>query len=206
MVAPNLIVIGVLIVLIALIPILLTLLVPSLCYGCTPIGKFYQHLNGEYGLAYITHMAYMILFLYLGYLSTGFRNKWYTALSIVLCALAIYLPVWPLLNIITITQNCIYRNGPFVPDRALEFPASQSIEASADKVIQEYDAYMRVSEGDCIREANPGFSIEISDKDDACWRAVYLKKVGAMDETTVSYKIKPPPEGRGLNFYEGLPS
>ena len=182
---PNLLVIGILVIFVLIegIPIILTLLFPSLCYGCSSIGQLHQYLNSLCGLSYINYMAYFVLLLYLAYLSTSLRNKWYTALSIVLCALAIYVPLWPLLNIITILQICIYRNGPFIPARVLEFPASQSIEASADKIIQEYDAYMRTSEGGCIRAANPGFSIEITEKDDACWRAIYLKKVGVIDET-----------------------
>ena len=63
--------------LIEIVPYLITILFPNLCYGCTSIGKFQQYLNKSINLGYISWFSYTLLFLYFIY-----RNEKETLLRI----------------------------------------------------------------------------------------------------------------------------
>ena len=57
----------VVLVLIEILPYIVTIFFPKLCYGCTTIGKIHQYLNIKYSFAYINWIAYVILLLYVIY-------------------------------------------------------------------------------------------------------------------------------------------
>ena len=78
------------------------------------------------------------------------------------------------------------KNPPFIHNYHDIFPASKQVEKSYDKILMEYQAYEKnhINKINCIKENNPGFRIEkkLNLKDDNCWRSIYLKKGGKIEE------------------------
>jgi beta-hydroxylase len=99
----------------------------------------------------------------------------------------IYLPTFPLINIITLFLCLIYRNPPFISDYRNIFPSSMEIERNSSVIIREFKNYSKNNKPDCIRKTNPGFKIENNSNDDNCWRALYLKKIGKIDNNMIKY-------------------
>ena len=122
------IVILILLSLFIIIPYIITIIFPNLCYGCTKIGKLQQTWNNEYYFAYINWMAYLILFLYFIYRATAFNDMCLKYTVIFICIVMIFSPLVPLLNIITIILSAIYENPPFIKEYHTVFPASTEIE------------------------------------------------------------------------------
>jgi len=163
-----------------IIPFLITSINPNICYGCTPIGKMHQYLNANNNLAIISWVSYTFLFIYLIYLS--WRLK--TNLKYVLifgCLFMIYLPTLPLVNIISILLCLIYQNPPFINDYYSLFPSSIKIENNSNIIIREFKNYTKDNKPECIRKSNPGFKIETNEIEGKCWRALYLKKAGKIE-------------------------
>jgi beta-hydroxylase len=183
------IILGIIITLtiIELFPYLLTILFPKLCYGCTPIGKLHQYLNVFINLGYISWLAYTILFIYIIYLSFGFKNNLLKYSSIIFCLLMIYLPTLPLLNFISIILCLFYKNPPFITNYYDIFPSSVEIEKNSSNIINEFKLYFKNNKPDCIRKSNPGFKIENDSSVDNCWRALYVKKIGKIDNNMIKY-------------------
>jgi beta-hydroxylase len=173
--------------LIELIPYLLTIIFPNLCYGCTTIGKLQQQLNENINLGYISWFSYTVLFIYFIYLSSRFKNILYRYSSIFFCLFMIYLPTLPLINIITIFFRMIYKNPPFINDYQNIFPSAIEIENNSNIIISEFKNYTKNNKPNCIRKSNPGFKIENNSNDDNCWRALYLKKIGKIDNNMIQY-------------------
>lgn len=80
----------------------------------------------------------------------------------------------------------MYRNPPFIHEYKSLFPASVSLEFHVNDIRREYDVYNANYTVDCIHKNNPGFVIQVS-KDQNCWRALYLKKAGKIDDSIKSY-------------------
>lgn len=177
----------VVLVLIELLPYVITVIFPSVCYGCTFIGKIQQQLNETLNLDYITWVAYIILFMYFIYLSSYFKNYVLKYSSILFCIFMIYLPTLPLLNIITMILSLVYNNPPFITDYRNVFPSSEEIERNSSSIIGEFKNYYKNNTPDCIRKTNPGFKIENNSNGNNCWRAVYIKKIGKIDNNMIQY-------------------
>jgi beta-hydroxylase len=178
----QIIIISILVILslIEILPFIITIIFPNLSYGSTKIGKLQQKYNNEYNLGYINWFAYLILFIYFIYLSLNIENSILRYSTILLCILFIYLPVYPIINIINMIMHIFYNNKPFIHKYHIIFPAAKKIEKSADKIINEFNNYNKNIT--CIRENNPGFTIENTTDESNCWRALYIKKMGEIDE------------------------
>jgi len=183
------IVILILLSLFIIIPYIITIIFPNLCYGCTKIGKLQQTWNNKYFFEYINWMAYLILFLYFIYRATAFNDMCLKYTVIFICIVMIFSPLMPLLNIITIILSAIYENPPFIKEYHTVFPASIEIEKNAQGIIDEYREYMKKNGAECIRKTNPGFIIENTTKEDSCWRGIYLKRAGVLEEGLMTYSF-----------------
>lgn len=171
-------------------PYILTIIFPNLCYGCTKIGNMQQYVNAKYNLGYISWFSYTILFVYFIYLSSKFKNATLKYGSILACLFMIYVPTLPLVNIITLILCSIYKNPPFITNYSTIFPSSIQIEKKSKTIIDEFKNYTKHHKPDCIRKSNPGFKIENvknESVEDNCWRALYLKKIGKIDENMTQY-------------------
>ena len=99
----------------------------------------------------------------------------------------IYLPTIPLLNIITFILSLIYKNPPFINNYHTIFPASIEIENNSNIIIDEFKNYSKNHHPECIRKSTPGFTIENNSIDNNCWRALYLKKAGKINNDIIKY-------------------
>lgn len=167
--------------LIELIPYFITILFPNICYGCTYLGKTQQALNNSFGLSYINWFAYLILFVIFIYLASKKRNVYHRYSLIFLCLLLIYLPGYPLLNIINFILMIFYKNPPFIKNYSNIFPQSKYIEQHADDIVNEYKQYSTKYNAECLRKSTPGFTIENTNDETKCWRSIILKKCGMID-------------------------
>jgi beta-hydroxylase len=183
------IILGIIIALILceIFPYLITILFPNVCYGCTSIGRLHQYLNETIRLGYISWGAYVLLLIYFVYLGSKFKNNILKYTVMFFSLFMIYLPTLPLLNIVTIILSLIYKNPPFIHDYTSIFPASRQIEQNSNVIIDEFKDYTKHNKPECIRKTNPGFKIENNSVDDKCWRALYLKKLGKLDDKMIEY-------------------
>ena len=186
---PNYIIIGILIciVMIELAPYVITVISPDLCYGCTSIGKLQQKLNNEYNTGYIAWFSYILLFLYIIYLATNLKNQYLKYITIIVCIYLIYLPTLPLLSVMTVLLSMYFKNPPFIHNYHTIFPSSTNIEKSANTIINEFNTYLTNNKIECIRKTNPGFKIENTNSNENCWRALYLKKIGVIDQQMIKH-------------------
>lgn len=183
----SLISILILLSLVEIIPYLITIIFPNLCYGCTKIGKYHQKMNYYYNLSSINWSAYTLLIIYYIRIKQNLNNKLLKNIMMLVGIFLIYLPTFPLLNIITLVLSGIYINPPFIEDYSKIFPDSVFIEKNADIIINEFKTYNKNILPDCIRKSNPGFKIENSNDNDSCWRAIFLKKLGVLDNSMIKY-------------------
>jgi beta-hydroxylase len=174
-------------VLIEIIPYLITILFPNLCYGCTDIGKFQQYLNKKINLGYISWFSYILMFLYFIYISSFIKNNILKYILIFICFYMIYLPTLPLLNIITLILCLVNKNPPFINNYHNIFPSSIEIEKQSNIIINEFKKYYKKNKPECIRKSNPGFKIETNSNKENCWRSLYLKKIGKIDNNMIQY-------------------
>jgi beta-hydroxylase len=93
----------------------------------------------------------------------------------------IYLPTLPIINIINMLLCLVYKNPPFINNYHNIFPSSIQIEQNSSIVINELKSYLKNNKPECIRKSNPGFKIENNSIESNCWRALYLKKTGKID-------------------------
>jgi len=61
------------------------------------------------------------------------------------------------------------------------------IEKNSTIIINEFKNYSKNNKPECIRKSNPAFTIERNINDDNCWRALYLKKIGKIDNNMIQY-------------------
>ncbi len=167
--------------LIETIPYILTILFPNICYGCTKIGKLHQELNVKIKLSYIAWLAYIGLFLYFSYLTSSIKNQITKYILIIFFIFMIYIPVFPIMNLINLVLFSVYNNPPFIHIYDKIFPASIEIEKNSNTIIDEFKKFAQKNKADCLRKTNPGFTIENNSNDENCWRALFLKKIGKID-------------------------
>ena len=103
--------------LIEITPYFVTAAFPNLCYGCTFLGDLHQTLNSKIKLTYINWAAYLLLFVYFIYLSSQWKPSILKYLVIGASLFMIYIPIYPILNIITFILQFVYRNPPFLRNR-----------------------------------------------------------------------------------------
>jgi hypothetical protein len=175
------------VILVEVIPYIITILFPNMCYGCTYIGKLHQYLNIKFKFAYISWFLYILLFVYFIYLTCELKNIMLKYSLIFICLFMIYLPTLPIINIITIFLCMIYKNPPFINNYYEIFPAASLIEKHSNIIINEFKNYTKNNKPDCIRKNNPGFIIESNSIKNNCWRAVYLKKIGKIDDNMIQH-------------------
>lgn len=173
--------------LIEIIPYFVTILFPNVCYGCTYLGKLQQYMNLNIKLAYISWTSYLILFLYLIYLSTLLKNIILKCSLICTFLFMIYLPTLPLINMISMCLSFLYRNPPIIHNYHDIFPASIKMEKHSKIIINEFKTYTKNKKPECIRNNNPGFIIENNVTEDNCWRAIYLKRMGNVEQSMIQY-------------------
>ena len=174
-------------VLIELIPYIITFLFPNVCWSCSTLGNLHQTLDAKYNLVYISWFSYTALVLYSMYVASQWKNAFLKYSSIVFLLTLIYIPTLPITNIINMIMFMFYTNPPFLHYYHDLFPASIAIEKNATTIIDEFKKYTDVYHPECIRKTNPSFKIEISDKEENCWRALYLKKIGKIDQEMTEY-------------------
>jgi len=177
----------IILILIEIIPYFITICFPNLSYGSTQIGKLQQFLNSQYNLSYINWFAYIFLFLYLIYLSSKIENKFIKYSCIFFCLFIIYLPLYPILNIITIILIFVYKNSPFIKNYHDIFPQAYNIEKKSNTIINEFKEYYSKYEIMPIKNTNPGFTIEDSHKEENAWRGIFLKKTGKINNEMIKY-------------------
>lgn len=163
-------------------PYLITILFPNFCYSCNFIGKIHQKINTKYGISFIIWIVYLIIFLYFIYFFIRLKNSFSKFFFIFFCLFMIYLPIYPLINIITIILYLFCENTPFIYNYHNIFLPSIEIEKNADKIIFEYKNFIQNNKPECIRKSNPGFKIEYNEIKDNCWRSIYLKKIGKIND------------------------
>ena len=168
---------------IEIIPYVVTALIPDACYGCTSLGKLQQYLNSTIKLSCINWFAYLVLFLYFIYRISQWKDSVTKFAAILLCLFMIYLPGYPLLNLISFFMSSVYTNPSFLHDYHKLFPSSVEIERRADQIVREFNKYNAKTKTECVRKTNPGFKIETTVDDENCWRGVYLKKAGRLDHS-----------------------
>lgn len=172
---------------IELLPYVTTLLFPNVCWGCTNIGKLHQELNAKYNLVYISWFSYTFLVIYYIYVSSQLKNNLFKFVILIFLLSILYLPTLPITNIINIILCIFYKNPPFIHDYHDIFPSSVPIENHATTIIDEFKNYTSTYKPECIRKTNPGFKIEITDKEENCWRALYLKKIGKIEKQLIPH-------------------
>lgn len=172
----------------ALAPFILTILIPDLCYGCTFVGKIHQYMNENYSFAYICWVSYIFVFIYLIFQATYYKNTYLKVILIILYLFLIYLPVFPISTIINLFLFLFYNNPPFIHNYHDVFPQSIEIEKKSNTIINEYNEYMKADNKiDCIKNSNPGFGLENTSNEKNCWKAIYLKKVGKIQENMLDF-------------------
>ena len=173
-----------------ILPIVYTILQPDFCYGCTSLGKLHQYLNVHAKFAYVNWSAYTVLFLYLLNVSRNIHSNLFKYAAIACCVFMLLLPVMPISNIITFILSLYYDNPPFIHDYQPVFPASSDIENSYHAIKSEYEDFTSEYKADCIRKSNPAFTIENTSDDNNCWRGLYLKRAGTIDESQTKHFSK----------------
>lgn len=170
-----------------ILPVMITMIYPKFCYGCSYIGKLHQYLNSTYNLGYIASLAHVGLLIYFIFLSTSIKNKVYKYSLIFFLLFVIYLSTLQILTLLSLFLSLFYNNPPFLENHDEIFPASRSIEKNTNNIIKEFNDYIKEYTPSCVRESNPGFKIEITKNSENCWRSLYLKNLGKIDENMVKY-------------------
>lgn len=171
--------------LLEILPYCITILFPNLSYGSTSIGIIQQELNSKIYFSYINWFAYLILIIYFMYKikNKKFKNKYYKYILLFLLFLCLYIPLYPFILIINVIMTLYLKNDPIIYDYHEIFPQSKLIEMHADDIIREFNKYININNVDCLRNSNPGLLIEISKKEENCWRGLFLKKSGVIYES-----------------------
>jgi beta-hydroxylase len=99
----------------------------------------------------------------------------------------VYFPLYPILNIITIILNFVYKNPPFIKNYYDIFPQAYNIEKNSNTIINEFNEYYSKYEIIPIKKTNPGFIIENSSKEENAWRGLFLKKTGKINNEMIKY-------------------
>ena len=144
--------------------------------------KFYDKLS------YISWFSYLFFFIILIYLNfTQTKNYIYKIVFTFIFVFLIYLPIFPIVNLINVLLNLLLDNKPFLKDMDKEFPEHTNIKNHYQNIKSEFNNYK--NKIDCFRDNNPllGKIDTIDEKNNYCWRTLYLKKTGKIIEEQVEY-------------------
>lgn len=139
-------------------------------------------------LSYISWLSYLLFFIILIYINWTQTKKYtYKILFTVFFILCIYLPLFPVLNVLNIILYFLLNNTPFIEDIDTEFPGHNKIKNEYSNIKNEYNHYDKKI--DCFRDNNPllGKIDTVDNKNDHCWRTLYLKKTGKLVEENREY-------------------
>lgn len=89
------------------------------------------------------------------------------------------------MNLVTLFLCCFYKNPPFIKEYYDEFPAAKTVEFGADKIIDEYNYFIKHYDAGCVNKSNPGFKIETR-TGAGCWRSIYIKRAGIFSSDVAS--------------------
>lgn len=130
---------------------------------------------------YISWVFYLLFFIILIHINlTQTTNKNLKYLFTFIFLFLIYLPVFPILNIINIFLIIFIKNPPFISDINKQFPSNELFENNYQKIKTEFSNYKQYI--NCFRDNNPLLrNIDKMDtKQNYCWRTLYLKKTGKL--------------------------
>lgn len=155
-------------------------------FGASKIGKISHKLNDLYNLN--VAMLLWILFVSIYYIVDIALSQTLTPLLktvfIFTLAATIYLAVFPILafaNVILI--GFIHRNPPIFDHNAkLQlFPQSQKLESNYSNIRKEFLNYYKTNNPQCVYKQIPGFIIGRDGDANRCWRALYIKTSGKIN-------------------------
>lgn len=146
-----------------------------------------KYIDFEIIIYYISWFSYLLFFLILLNINLTQTRKIYLKIFFAfIILLIIYLPIFPILNIINFLLIILLNNQPFLQNINEEFPLNTFFESKYKIIQNEYNNYNENI--DCFRNSNPLLSnIDSIDIDNNfCWRTLYLKRLGKIiiDEKT----------------------
>ena len=147
-----------------------------------PYVKIYNNLTY---ICWISYLLFLIILIYLNLKQT--KNNIYKIAFTFIFLFLIYLPVFPILYIINILLIILLDNEPFLKDMDKEFPEHTNIKNHYQNIKNEFNKYKKGI--DCFRDNNPqlGKIDTIDEKNNYCWRTLYLKKRGEIIEEQKEY-------------------
>jgi len=140
-----------------------------------------KYINYEIIIQFISWVSYLFLFLLLIYLNiTQTRNIYIKIVLTLIFLILIYMPIFPILNIINLILILFIDNPPFIDEIEKEFPLNNLFEKKYNIIKEEYSNYNKNQIIDCFRYSNPLLSnIDTIDvNNNYCWRTLILKKAG----------------------------
>ena len=151
-----------------------------------------KYVNYEILFQYISWFSYLLIFVIFIYINlTQTRSLFYKILFTLIFFLCIYLPIFPILNILNIILLIFLQNPPFISDINNEFPSNKLFENNYQEIKTEFKEYNHhhKKEINCFRSNNPLLSNidSIDPKNDYCWRTLYLKKTGELIEDKMKH-------------------
>jgi beta-hydroxylase len=157
-----------------------------------PTSKILEYINYEIFLGYISWFSYLFIFIILIYINLKqTKSIFYKILFTIIFILFIYLPVFPILNILNIILIFFLNNPPFINDINKEFPYNKLFENNYKSIKKEFNDYNNIYKKkiDCFRNNNPLLSNidSIDNKNNYCWRTIYLKKTGKLINDKIKY-------------------
>lgn len=138
-------------------------------------------------LEWISWVAYLFLFLILLHININqTKSKSIMYVLSVLIIFIILFPIFPLLSFINLALHFMCNNKPIIDEKDMddEFAIHKEFEYKYNEIRSEFDSYVEKEDIRCFRETNHLLNnIDTLDKkNDYCWRTLYLKMGGIIDE------------------------
>lgn len=129
-------------------------------------------------LSWFAYLIFFIIFIFINFTQT--RNKIYNKIFTFIFLFLIYLPIFPILNIVNIILLLFITNPPFIANIDSEIDFNDTLETNYKTIKNEFIHYNNEKTIDCFRESNPLLSNidSIDTTNNYCWRTLYLKKTG----------------------------
>jgi hypothetical protein len=176
--------------LLEIVPVMIWLVNPKYSIGSTTLGNIYQSINAS-GMNHVGWLSYLIFFILLIYVAIAkIRPLTIQIIVVIVCIMFILLPGFPIITLLNLYLELKLKNPPFIYDYSIEFPQGRLLEKNYTHILGEYKNYESIHREDvaCIKTNNPGFRIEKKlTTDNNCWRSIFLKKAGVIDQQLISY-------------------
>ena len=135
----------------------------------------------------ISRVSYLIFFSILLHININqTKSKSIMFLISIILITIIILPVFPLLTFINLALYFMCNNKPIIDEKDMdkEFENNKQFEDKYNEIRSEFDSYVKKEDIRCFRETNQLLNnIDTLDKkNDYCWRTLYLKMGGIIDE------------------------